>query len=76
MFKANWCIVMVHVHRENTNILQWVLFIIGVLWILKALWINLSENINILRKLQETQCQKKTNVLGMPPKNFTIGLCT
>ena len=34
-----------------------------VLWILKALWIILSETINILRKLQQT---KKTKILGMP----------
>ena len=39
----------------------WVKLFIRVLWILKALWIVLSETINILRKLHET------NISGMPP---------
>ena len=33
-----------------------------VVWVLKALWIVLSETINISRKLH------KTNIFGMPPK--------
>ena len=35
-----------------------------VLWILKALWIVLSETMNILRKLQK----KLTKILGMLPQ--------
>ena len=37
-------------------------FVYRVVWVLKALWIILSETINILRKLH------KTNIFGMPPK--------
>ena len=47
-------------------------FVYWVLWILKALWLVLSETINILI------CKKKK--LGSPPppppENFIIGLCT
>ena len=35
-----------------------------VVWVLKALWISLSETINFLRKLH------KTNISGMPPKFY------
>ena len=45
-------------------------FLYGVLWLLKVLWIVLSETINIFRKLH------KTNISGMHPKMFTIELCT
>ena len=37
-----------------------------VVWVLKALWIFLSETINFLRKLH------KTNIFGMPPENSPI----
>ena len=37
-------------------------FVYRVLWILKALWIILSETIHILRKIE------KYNIFGMPPK--------
>ena len=37
-------------------------FVYRVVWVLKALWIVLSETINILRKLH------KTRIFGMPPK--------
>ena len=44
-----------------------------VLWILKALWIVLSENINILRNVQ----QQNNNVCPPPPpREFYIGLRT
>ena len=46
-------------------------FVYRVVWVLKkALWIVLSQTINILRKLH------KTNIFGMPPPKFTIELCT
>ena len=45
-------------------------FVYRVVWVLKALWIILSETIKILRKLH------KANIFGMPPKNSTIELCT
>ena len=35
-----------------------------VIWVLKALWIFLSETINFLRKVH------KTNIFGMPPKFY------
>ena len=37
-------------------------FIYRIVWVLKALWIILSETINILRKLH------KSNIFRMPPK--------
>ena len=37
-------------------------FVYRVAWVLKALWIILSETINILRKFA------KNNIFGMPPK--------
>ena len=40
-------------------------FVYRVLWILKALWIVLSETINILRDLQPKKKKKK---IGMPPR--------
>ena len=42
-------------------------FVYRVLWILKALWIVLSETVNILRNLQKTKYFRA-------PKNFTIGV--
>ena len=45
-------------------------FVYKGLWILKALWIILSETIHILGKLQQ-----KINFSGYPPKSI-IGLCT
>ena len=39
-------------------------FVCRVAGVLKALWIVLSEAINILRQLH------KTNIFGMPPKNL------
>ena len=38
-------------------------FVYRVVWVLKALWIVLSETINILKK-----SAKKTNIFRMPPK--------
>ena len=37
-------------------------FVYGVLWILKALWIVLSQTIHIFEKIE------KYNIFGMPPK--------
>ena len=43
-------------------------FVYRVVWVLKALWIILSETINILRKLH------KTNIFRMPPKILPYSL--
>ena len=45
-------------------------FVYRVVLALEALWIILSETINILRKLH------KTNIFGDAPENSTIELCT
>ena len=37
-------------------------FVYRYVWVLKALWIVLSETIHIFKKL------RKTNIFGMPPK--------
>ena len=49
------CLARTHAHTC-------ICFVYRVVWVLRALWIILSETINMLRKLH------KTNIFGMPQK--------